>query len=198
MDNIKVIFIDLFGVLIGSDHTRILEYVISCTTNKKLDIYKILFGEKCMELERGEINFSQYFQYIQSSLGDNQINFFKFSSIWNTMIAGVLPMESFIDSLKNKYRLFILTNTTQEHVRKLEKEYQFFNKMHGIITSDIAGYSKPDKQLFSFAAHYCNVKTSECVFIDDSINNIKAAEQQGMFVHQYQNHKQLKVFLSSF
>ena len=199
MQNIKIIFIDLFGVLLGADNTQILNYVQSCSSNGKKDVYHILFGEKCMELERAEINFDQYFQYVQYALDCHSINYNQFRALWKEMKAGVLPMVSFVDELRTKkYKLFILTNTTQRHIVRLKKEYDFFNKFNGIITSDIAGYVKPSVELFSFAVNYCQVQSSECAFIDDSYINVQAAQDQGMVVHQYRNYDSLSSFLAQF
>ena len=199
MQNVKIIFVDLFGVLIGADNTQILNYVQSNSSNDKTEVYNILFGEKCMELERSEINFEQYFQYIQYALDCPSINYNQLCTLWREMKIGVLPMASFIDELKaKKYKLFILTNTTQEHVARLQQSYDFFNKFNGIITSDVAGCLKPNTEMFSFAANYCHAQSSECAFIDDSYMNIRAAQNQGMVVHQYSNYDRLSSFLSQF
>ena len=115
------------------------------------------------------------------------------------MKIGVLPMVSFIDELKaKKYKLFILTNTTQGHVARLQQSYDFFNKFNGIITSDVAGCLKPSTEIFSFAVNYCQTQSSECAFIDDSYINIRAAQNQGMVVHQYSDYDRLSSFLSRF
>jgi len=199
MQNIKIIFIDLFGVLIGADNTQILSYIQSCSSNEKTDVYHVLFGEKCMELERAEINFDQYFQYVQCALDCPSINYDQFCTLWGEMKAGVLPMVSFIDELKaKKYKLFILTNTTQKHIVRLKKNYDFFNKFNGVITSDVAGCLKPSVELFSFAINYCQVEYSECALIDDSYINVQVAQDQGMVVHQYSNYNSLSSFLAQF
>jgi len=199
MQNIKIIFIDLFGVLIGADNTQILNYVQSCSSNEKTSVYHVLFGEKCMELERSEINFNQYFQYVQYALDCSSINYNQFRTLWKEMKAGVLPMVSFVDELRaKKYKLFILTNTTERHVARLKERYDFFNKFNGVITSDLAGHVKPNVELFSFAANYCQAQPSECAFIDDSYINVQVAKEQGMAVHQYSNHDRLSSFLSQF
>ena len=199
MQNVKIIFVDLFGVLIGADNTQILNYVHSNSSNSKIEVYDILFGEKCMKLERSEINFEQYFQYVQYALDCPSINCNQLRTLWTEMKIGVLPMVSFIDELKaKKYKLFILTNTTQGHVARLQKSYDFFNKFNGIITSDVAGCLKPRTEMFAFATNYCQAQSSECAFIDDSYMNICAAKNQGMVVHQYSNYDMLSSFLSQF
>ncbi|MBI64930.1 MAG: hypothetical protein CMG64_01370 [Candidatus Marinimicrobia bacterium] len=199
MQNIKIIFVDLFGVLIGADNVQVLNYVQSNSSKSKTEVYNILFGEKCMELERSEINFHQYFQYVQYALDCLSINYDQFRALWQEMKAGVLPMASFVDELRaKKYKLFILTNTTQKHIIRLKKDYNFFNKFNGIITSDVAGHVKPSAELFSFAVNYCQVQFSECAFIDDSYMNIRAAQDLGMVVHQYSNYDSLSSFVAQF
>ena len=55
----RVLFIDLFGVLIGSNENSILEYVGENSDCDLLTIKSVVFGEACMQLERNEISFNE-------------------------------------------------------------------------------------------------------------------------------------------
>ena len=63
--NIKVIFSDLFGVLVGPDYTDLINYINQVTGETKEKIYQHVFDEKSMDYIRGAISFSQYFSNVQ-------------------------------------------------------------------------------------------------------------------------------------
>jgi len=50
----------------------------------------------------------------------------------------------------------------------------------GIITSRDAGASKPDVHVYQFAATQLGVLTSECLFVDDTAENVAGACKAGM------------------
>ena len=56
-NNIKIIFSDLFGVLIGPDYSDLINYIAGVTNETKENVYKHVFDEKSMHFIRGEISF---------------------------------------------------------------------------------------------------------------------------------------------
>lgn len=84
--------------------------------------------------------------------------------------------------LHNKgYKLYLLTNGFLEvqtvKIRECKLE-QYFTKM---ITSEEAGYQKPNKKIFEYALKTVNAKKAESIMIGDDIeNDIKGALNFGM------------------
>jgi putative hydrolase of the HAD superfamily len=80
-----------------------------------------------------------------------------------------------------KYRLFLLTNGFKEvQVVKIRQSglEPYFEKM---ITSEEAGYQKPNQKIFEYALKTVNAKKAESIMIgDDLVNDIFGAQQFGM------------------
>lgn len=87
-----------------------------------------------------------------------------------------------LEYLKNKgYRLFLLTNGFLE-VQKVKiresKLEPYFEKM---ITSEEAGYQKPDRKIFEYAIEIVGAQKSDCIMIGDDLDNdISGAHGAGM------------------
>lgn len=74
---------------------------------------------------------------------------------------------SFLENLKN-FRLGIISNGTySDQIFKLKKNnlIHFFEK---VIISEKVGYSKPEKEIFTFAAQQVCVAPSDCIYVGDS------------------------------
>lgn len=87
-----------------------------------------------------------------------------------------------LDYLKTKnYHLYLITNGFIEvQVKKIQhsKLEPYFKKM---ITSDEAGYQKPDRRIFEYALKYTNSKKTESIMIgDDQETDIAGAINFGM------------------
>lgn len=79
------------------------------------------------------------------------------------------------------YKLYLLTNGFLEvqtiKIRECKLE-QYFEKM---ITSEEAGYQKPNKKIFEYALKTVNAKKSESIMIGDDVeNDIQGAKNFGM------------------
>ncbi len=97
---INVLFLDLFGVLIGTDSDSIIKYVADmCQINIKT-AKEAVFGEDCMRLERNEITFNQYFNNLSYKLNGN-IDLEEFKFRWERMQLGLLPMTKYLKKYHN-------------------------------------------------------------------------------------------------
>ena len=162
------------------------------------EVKSLLFGEECMKLARNEISFDMFYQYLSKKLDIRKDQFKKdeFVRIWSNMKFGILPINKYLLSLSKIYDLYILTNTTIKHVEQLKNKFTFISKFTGIITSDIAQSYKPDKVFFKYACKFANTQPQNVVFIDDTYENVKTAQNLNMLTHQYTNSGKLDNFIA--
>ena len=155
-------------------------------------------SEECMKLARNEISFDMFYQYLSKKLDIRKDQFKKdeFVRIWSNMKFGILPINKYLLSLSKIYDLYILTNTTIKHVEQLKNKFTFISKFTGIITSDIAQSYKPDKVFFKYACKFANTQPQNVVFIDDTYENVKTAQNLNMLTHQYTNSGKLDNFIA--
>jgi len=98
-----------------------------------------------------------------------------------------LPSLEWLISIKNKYRIFLFSNTNQIHYESFLKTYfnqtgknnfnDFFEKAY---YSHQMGLRKPTLEPFIQILENHGLVAAETVFIDDTLKNIEAAQQVGM------------------
>ena len=192
---INVLFLDLFGVLIGADSDPIIKYVVDvCQINTK-SAKEEIFGENCMRLERNEITFNQYFNNLSYKLENIDLEEFKIR--WERMQLGLLPMTKYLKKYHKYFKIYILTNTTNKHIQRIRKTYIFIKECDGVTTPELRKSNKPEAEIFKFACLYAKTESENSAFIDDAAVNVEAAKKLGIKSHLYQNEENIRQFLSS-
>ena len=195
--NIRNIFIDLFGVLIGADSSAVTHYVATVTNNPYYLAHDILYGDRIIKLERHELNFRQYFTDIQYALKDGEkLQYEPFKARWDRIGLSELPPTGLLSKMNKKYKLFILSNASNHTIRHLKSKFSFFEYINGIITSEDAGMMKPHSGIYKYAMYKFGAVPDQSVMIDDSPGNVKAAEYLGMTGHCYTNFENFERFIS--
>jgi len=141
-------------------------------------------------LETGAISpesFRQEIRRITSiSLTDSAID-----AAWNAMLLD-FPVErtSVLQSLKNRYRLFLLSNSNAIHygfyTDRFRRDYGY--EMNSLFVKTYYSFElhirKPDPDIFRGVLAENGLLANETLFIDDSLENIQAAASIGLKVHQ--------------
>ncbi len=79
------------------------------------------------------------------------------------------------------YKLYILSNIDKETIDGLEALHKdIFSNFDGIVTSCYSHFLKPDVAIFDYLFTKYGLNPRDCCFIDDQIENIKAAQGLGM------------------
>lgn len=118
---------------------------------------------------------------------------------WREVVAkSELPHDEileFIQELKNKYKVAILSNAnTGTLQRKLTPEQLAL--FDTVVVSAEVGMVKPDPRVYEYTAEQMGVHPNECVFTDDSIIYVEAAKAVGMQGIYFQDFNQMKTELS--
>ena len=81
----------------------------------------------------------------------------------------------------NNYKLYVLSNWGVKSFNLLTKHFpDVFELFDGIVISGNTGWKKPDKRIYHHLIATYSLNAQECVFIDDQIENIEAAETLGI------------------
>ena len=118
-----------------------------------------------------------------SSLGTDVIQ-----KAWNALLIR-FPAEriELLKKLRQKYRLFLLSNTNAIHVVEFQKIYSntfqngslvdLFDKVY---YSNEIGMRKPNAEIYEFVLKDSQLLPEETLFIDDSLPNVEGAKQVGI------------------
>ena len=110
----------------------------------------------------------------------------EFDEAWNAMLVGI-PNErtELLKVLSNRYKLYMLSNTSEMHVKVFEKMYldAAGESMHDVFDkiyySHEIGLHKPDREAWEYVIKDAAILPEETLFLDDTIYNIKASKELG-------------------
>lgn len=95
-------------------------------------------------------------------------------------------MLSFIKEAHNRMeKIAILSNMPDQFWHDFLANYDWANKFDEVIISGILNISKPEEEIYRRCVEKLGFQPSECLFIDDTEVNIKAAEDFGIKGYHY-------------
>jgi 2-haloacid dehalogenase len=106
---------------------------------------------------------------------------------WEESITGLIPETvEILQKLKMAgYRLYGLTNWSAEKFSLIKEKYEAFNLFEDIVVSGEVSLVKPDPAIFHLLLQKIHRQPDECLLIDDSLENIEAAQKMGFVTHHF-------------
>lgn len=133
--------------------------------------------------EAGQITPAAFCYETRKTLGcditDSQI-----FDAWNTLIVS-FPRKhvDFLNSIKGKYRLFLLSNCDVANARFFADELKrrgCYDAFERVYFSHELGMRKPDPAIFKYIVDNHNLNPSETLFVDDCLKHIDSAKSLGI------------------
>jgi 2-haloacid dehalogenase len=117
---------------------------------------------------------------------------------WKEMLAG--PIEETVDILRelkesNQYKLYALTNWSNETFPLALLNYPFLQWFDGIVVSGREKIRKPDAAFYNLLLHRYELDATSTLFIDDNERNIRGAAACGIDGIHFTSAIQLKEIL---
>ncbi len=99
---------------------------------------------------------------------------------WDEMLGGTFDENTkLVKPLREKYKVFGLTNWSAETLPIAMERYEFFKYLDGIVVSGDEKLIKPDPAIYKVLLERYNIKAEESLFIDDNADNIRVAIELG-------------------
>jgi epoxide hydrolase-like predicted phosphatase len=187
--NIKTVIFDLGGVLFDIDYTYTQKAFqqLGATTD-----FNAVYSQQKQagifdEFEKGNISPAQFRsglrQWLPANITDKQID-----SAWNALLIGFPPDKvELLEKLKEKYQLFLLSNTNEIHLpvvlNMVDEAHtpgqlgKLFNKEYYSCRMNLR---KPEKSIYERVLVENGLDPSTTLFVDDLIQNIEGANILGI------------------
>lgn len=191
MATIKNIIFDLGGVLLNIDYHLTKKAFIDLGYEDFDEMFSQFRSNELFEdLEMGKISNEAFYEKL-IPLAKSPVEIERINHAWNAMLLDFRKESlEFLKQLKNKYQLFLLSNTNDIHWQAFDRLFRESVAGHSLDDyftkawySHKIGYRKPNNDIFEFVLKDAGLKAEETLFIDDSINNIEVAKQLGIQVH---------------
>jgi putative hydrolase of the HAD superfamily len=163
-NSIKAILFDFMGVLLFPKENR--------TPNKLVDEIDVIIGKvtddkifKKTTMEQYDLSETQFHEILSAAVDKYE----RYEPLW-----AMLP------ELRKSYKLAIINNGTALTLPELKKRHAVDKHFDLFVSSAIEGVRKPDAEIFLRTAKRLKVKPDECLFMDDSLDNIEGAAKVEM------------------
>ncbi|MGH2623406.1 MAG: HAD family hydrolase [Sphingobacterium sp.] len=189
MQKIKNIILDYGNVIFMIDFKMVREAFINLGI-KNVDDFFGHHGQDSLfdSFDKGEITISEFRNGVREKAGKNDLTDEQIDQAWNALLIGVPEgKHEILVELHQQYRTFLLSNNNALHyaycMNHIEEKYGvsnnevFFEKTY---YSHIEGLRKPDKEIFERVLNDNNLLPEETLFIDDSPQHLKTAEELGI------------------
>jgi putative hydrolase of the HAD superfamily len=188
MRGIKNIIFDLGGVILNLDNRRTEQAFVDLGVKD----FRQYFGHGhaasfFIDYEIGKISTQQFIDAIRGITGPATSDEAIIDG-WNALLLNFPPERlRLLKELRNKYRIFLFSNTNALHLAALRRIYSdafgagtlddHFEKTY---YSHLLGMRKPDRASFEYILRENELNGEETLFVDDAIGNVEGAEVAGL------------------
>jgi len=184
----NAIIFDLGGVILNIDYNLVVASFRKLGEEHFDELYAKSHQDKIFDqFETGKISAAEFRKYMKAFLADS-ITEDDINKAWNSMLLD-LPKHriDLLFKLKDKYRIFLFSNTNEIHLRGFRKiiEETYVNPnlletiFHKTYYSHLIGMRKPNAEAFQFILDEQGLNAKQTLFIDDSIQHIEGAKKMG-------------------
>jgi putative hydrolase of the HAD superfamily len=182
----KNILFDLGGVILDINVQATLKHFYELGFPSELLQYpNNMTSDLFFRYETGKIGTAEFRNELRKISGkdvsDEELN-----EAWNAMIVRIPEKRTrLLDQLKERYDLYMLSNTSPLHTPVFEQMYlevagkpmkDLFKKLY---YSFEIGWHKPDPEAWEYVIADAGIVPQETLFLDDNIHNIKASQELG-------------------
>lgn len=163
------------------------------------DLQKVMdatvLGKWWSELDKGIIPEEQVIENMKSEA----LEYSKYiDEFFNSIEYRNMLVESFdytlewLEKFKNAgYNVYLLSNYPKEYFEiHKNSSLSFVDKVDGMVVSAYEKVIKPEYEIYNILLERYSLNADECIFVDDRIDNIEAANQLGIHGIVFENYKQ--------
>lgn len=192
MSALKTIIFDLGNVIIPFDFRRGYAALERHVNMPAAEIPERIRATGLVpELESGRIEPRAFVEAINKAL-DTQISYETFSEIWSSIfLPDTLIPTSLVETLKQNYRMVVLSNTNAIHFDMVWEAYPILRLFDELVLSHEVKAMKPEPAIYAAAIAAAQALPGECFFTDDIPAYVEGARAAGIQAEQFLGYEKL-------
>lgn len=174
---LKTILIDMYGVILKESKGNFISYTFNYFDGSHHErlTYQIRQEKLFTKAQIGELSSDEFLT--QLGYDDPQYHMRNYIEKYLTLDEGFI---SFAKKYSDDYEFVLLSNDVSEwsaYIAEYHNLNRFFS--HRIVSGDVH-CRKPDARIYEIALERIGKRPEDCVFIDNSVKNLNAAECLGI------------------
>lgn len=173
---LKNIVFDLGNVLVKFDSN---ELIYSFFNERQEEVKSFYFDSLWNEYDQGLYSVEEMIEKGVKQFPELELSIKKLMYHWTEFVIPLKDNVAYIKDLKRLgYNVYILSNIPEDDTKYL-RSLGVFDTIDGGVFSYEYKKIKPDPEIFHILLEKYNLKTSECLFLDDRKDNVVAASNLG-------------------
>lgn len=177
MEKKRILLLDMYGVIIKESKGYFIPYTFEHFDKKEHGRLTKAFREEGLFTKAGNGDLSS----------DEFLSLLGFSDPTEAMrdyLTHFLTLDQdflrFAESNYNQYEFVLLSNDVKEWNKYLFELYGLQKYFKACIVSGDIHMRKPENRIFDYAIEQIQCKPQECIFVDNSVQNLNAAQNAGI------------------
>lgn len=176
---ITTIIFDFGGVLLDWNPRYLYRQVFENDAAMEAFLTRIGWEQWNLEQDKGR-SLAEATELLQRQFPEFRSQIQLFYGQWEKMLKGEITENvALLPALKQKYKLYGLTNWSAEIFPKVLNMFSFFKFFDGIVVSGEEKLVKPGERIFRVIIERYQLDPRNTLFIDDNANNIHTADSMG-------------------
>ncbi|MGH4124830.1 MAG: HAD family hydrolase [Clostridium sp.] len=185
---IKNIIFDIGNVLLEFKPLDYLKRTFNDDNIEKLFYKEIFQSEEWLNLDRGTITQEEAVKIISLRNPNREIPIKKCMDNWIEILTPIEGTVKILSQLKeNGYKLYLLSNFHSLAFETIYSKYDFFKHFDGGTISYKENLLKPQAEIYTKLLDTYKLNAEECLFIDDTLVNVEAANRLGIKTIHFKN-----------
>ena len=184
-ERFDALIFDLFGVVISFDDGLVTGRLAKYCTDPARAFIAMKDIVSDGELIRGKLSLSGLYARLVRDHGLS-LDMTAFESLWREPYSKSMPgMRELLQGLAGRQKIVLLSNVDEHYwrvIQSLHDELRYFDQF---VLSWELGRAKPEQEVFARAAEAARTEPHRCFFVDDKIENTRAAALLGMHTHLF-------------
>lgn len=191
---IKTIIFDLGGVLIDWNPRHLYRKILRSDEEVEWFLKNVCTSEWNDQQDAGR-SFEEATRVLIQQYPDWEEAISAWYGRWQETIQG--PIQDTVELLREikesgRYRLYALTNWSQETFPWALENFHFLHWFDGIVVSGVEKTRKPFPEFYKILFDRYNIDPSHSIFIDDNHKNVVGAEAVGLPAILFENATQVR------
>ena len=187
------IVFDIGGVVVDWQPEKIAAGVFEDVVKQRLVTTEVFAHADWISVDRGDLDYEEAIVRTAKRTGLTEA---EVGRLFNAVPPSLTPKSATLDLIAeltdSEHHLYALSNMGQVAYRYLEQEYDLWARFEGAVVSCLVNRVKPEPEIFDYLLTRYALAATDTVFIDDTMENVVAAEALGIRAIHFQSTDQCR------